>query len=184
MAGRYDFRGSTRAQQTNPVVQQHTVQQPTVQQPVVQQPVVQQPTVQQPVVQQPIVQPQRPGLRLRRLSDSTDTDTESVATEDTATDNGEERPTNREVRRLLIWQAKVRWNNRIDHVGRDLWPWPQDVPALRQELSSWVRVCEYRLRIGCTRAYAHTTSHLVNDTRRPGRKHQHLRLLAPLTLAS
>ena len=39
-----------------------------------------------------------------------------MATEDTATDNGEERPTNREVRRLLIWQAKVRWNNRIDQL--------------------------------------------------------------------
>ncbi|KAM0699972.1 hypothetical protein Q7P36_000183 [Cladosporium allicinum] len=106
MAGRYDFRNSTVAQHTNPVIQQ----------PVVQQPIIQQPIVQQPIVQQPIIQPQRPRLNLRRLSDSTNTDTESDFTEDKVTDNGEEHPTNREARRLLIWQAKVRWNNRIDQL--------------------------------------------------------------------
>jgi hypothetical protein len=61
-------------------------------------------------------QPTRTPLRLRRPSDSTASDTESVAsgfTEETVTDNGEEHPTDRQARLRRIWQAQTRWNNGI-----------------------------------------------------------------------
>jgi hypothetical protein len=139
MSSRYPFRHLGPPGSGPPVVPGPVVPAPVVIPPVVVPgPVIVPPVVVPPVFVPPIVvddsssenasdsasdnvpdehqQPTRTPLRLRRPSDSTASDTESVAsgfTEETVTDNGEEHPTDCQARLRRIWQAQTRWNNGI-----------------------------------------------------------------------